>query len=75
MAPLSIPQGTERIWCIGGKIKIGENQGALRKKKLTATSSTTNPIAPEHDQGLRGEKPATDSLGHCSSLATDITLT
>ena len=45
------------------------------KKKLMATSSTTNPIAPEHNQGLRGEKPATDLQGHCSSLATNITNT
>jgi len=55
--------------------KVRGKPACSEKKKRTATSPTTNPNAPEHNQGLRGEKQVTGRMGHSSSLATNITLT
>jgi hypothetical protein len=50
----------------GGIILVGENRRIWRETYPSATSSTTNPTwnDPAANQGLRGERPATNLLSH-----------
>jgi hypothetical protein len=69
--PLSIPQMIhEWMWSSDGKILTGENRRTRRKTCPSATSSTKNHkwTVLGAKPGLRGEKPATNSLSYGTAV-------
>jgi hypothetical protein len=56
----------------GGMIPTGENRRTWRRTCPRATLSTTNPMWIDQgaNPGLRGERPATNSLSHGTTQQT-----
>jgi hypothetical protein len=63
----------ERRW---NDILTGENRRTRRKTWPSATLSTTNStwIDPGANPGLRGERPATNDLSHCTAPEVALTI-